>query len=103
MECLLVCGGREEAWEDKEEEEGESKNEEGEEGKGAGTDWAQHLPRPRGSDLLAVTSQASSPPLPLSPQLWTRCLLILLVHTDASGLCAGFSPSDCSGLSAVAT
>lgn len=64
MECLLVCGGREEAWEDKEEEEGKSKKE-GEEGKGAGMDWAQHLPRPRGVPIFWLLPHR--PRLLLSP------------------------------------
>lgn len=65
MECLLVCGGREEAWEDKEEEEGKSKKEEGEEGKGAGMDWAEHLPRPRGVPIFWLLPHR--PRLLLSP------------------------------------
>lgn len=61
--------------------------------KGAYIDWAEHLLRPKSVlDLFAVTSQALSPLLTLSTQLWTwwlpcspSCTLM------PRGLCTGFS------------
>lgn len=82
-ECLLVCGGGEEAWEEKRKEE---EKEEGEEGKGANTDQAEHLLRPwRGLDLFPVTSGLiSSSPLVHSAVDMVASLSSIM-HTDASG------------------
>lgn len=74
MNCLLVCGEGEEAWEEMEEEEGKTaKKEEGEEGKGTDTDWDEG-PKGPGSFCFDLSGLVSFSPL-----------LPSAMHSDTAG------------------